>query len=417
MRCTNLLPNLSRLCVLLALPFAPLGAQRSSLKPIVGPAPLVTLAAPTGALVQTDLRGLLLSWQPVTGAIGYQVDAAPAPAGPWTALVPAPIPSTGFSHTPVTGVLTYYRIAAVHQLGNTGNPAIVPFIYNPPFAQTPASAAQYGADVTVSWIPVAGAAGYLVSVSTDSKAEKSQVFNPTTSTTFAGLIPPGVPNRRASVYVDALFPRGTATMPTGKFARLTFPALDPSHCWPPSGETPGGPAPVGLTATPVENAVGLSWTQLGQVVAYRLERTPAGAGKWESLACLALNQLPYLDHSIGLQPSTGYDYRVTAVGPAGLVGASTTTIITPPPFTQAFAAVVHNTSFNGGPYLKVVRLTWQPGPSYRITTSYGYRGQEGAGLGYHDVINVPSGTHLVTVSPLYQNGVVGRGTTVPVVVP
>jgi hypothetical protein len=401
-----------------SLAVAPAAAQRSApLPPIVGPAPLVTLAAPTGATINNDVGGLAFSWLPVVGAIGYQIDAAPTPTGPWTALVSAPVASTGFAHTPVPGVLTYYRIAAVHQLGNPGNPTIVPFIYSPPFAEAAASAAQSGPDLTVTWIPIAGAAGYLVSVSTDSRNEQRQVFNRTTATTFAGLIPAGVHNRSARVGVVALFPRGVAAVTAGKRGSLGSPASEPSLCWPPTGETPGGPAPVGLTATPTENVISLSWTPLGQVVAYRVERASAGSGRWESLACLAASQRPYVDYSVGLQPSTGYDYRVTAVGPGGLTGASTTTIVTPPPSAPAFTASVANTSFNGAPPVKVVRLTWQAGPSYRITTSYGYRGQESSGSWSHELINAPSGTHLVTVSPWYRNGVVGLGTTVPVTVP
>ncbi|MBC7790780.1 MAG: hypothetical protein H7Z74_12600 [Anaerolineae bacterium] len=429
MRIVFLSLRIALAAAVLAVTVPPIAAQRSAPdKPLGTDARLVTLPAPAVA-VRSDPGALEFSWQPVAGARGYQIEAAPTAAGPWTALVQAPITSNSFSHTPSAGALTYYRIAAVHLLGNAGDPAIVPFIYNKPFSDMGRSAVQSQADLKVSWIPVPGAIGYRVDATFyptfgGNGHQSLQLPASSTFATFAGLI-----TSSQSAYQTAQFnvhPQFAGGITAGKIGKVpssafTLPVFNPSLCWPSAAVTPGGPAPSGLSATPRGNAVAVTWTPVGQVLAHLVDRAPAGSGKWESIACVAPIQAvgnngptgPFVDYSVALQPSTGYDYRVTAFGLGGITGSSTTTVVTPAAETPIVGAGVAS---------HVVTLAW-PALSahvilYQITSSFGFRGVVEPPIqpsGYR-VTNVPSGTHLFTVRPFSANGVLGAGTTVTVTV-
>ena len=423
------------------------------------PLQTVNLAAPTGVAARNDPGGLVLSWQPVPGATGYQIDAAPTATGPWGPLVSVPIAATQFAYTPPQAwaatsrglratTATYYRISAAHSLAVSGSSTVVPFIFHPPFNPSGASAAQSGANVTVSWNPVAGASGYTVSAQFGTMpSTQLQVSGQATSATFPGLVGSGLPATSyklgASFKVTAQFPpQGTSGYDAAP-GRGAIMVDDPSLCWSPGGEQPGGPAQAVSAPAQSEMGVTVSWPFSGQVLAYRVDRTAGGSPQWESLACLApgadgINFLQNLgsykggtgpmasttlsDQSVALRSSNSYQYRVTSIGPAGSNGKrvtgegfATVAMGAPPPLS---VGVVTNAP---GALNKFVRLTWAATNPYAhqvVSSSYGYvafvsRG-EVPGLSVDPAI---AGTHVFTVTPIFSNGVAGPATNVTVVVP
>ena len=72
-------------------------------------------------------------------------------------------------------------------------------------------------------------------------------------------------------------------------------------------------APTALTATPLSDSqVRLSWTEtIGNEDRYTVERSPAGAGTWTTLATLPAGTTSWVD--VTLAAATNYDFRVTAV--------------------------------------------------------------------------------------------------------
>jgi hypothetical protein len=184
----------------------------------------------------------------------------------------------------------------------------------------------------------------------------------------------------------------------------------------------------------------------GQVLAYRVDRALAGSGQWQPIACVRqgspsiysysvtgktnTNVTELRDESIALQPSTSYQYRITAVGPADATGkrvtnASIVLATTPPRQSLVVGAQMGFTV--AGTYLQ---LSW-PLPTsgthvqnLLITSSYGIRkdaygsGQICTGvLGEARISAPPRGTHTFAVTPLCPNGMPGATTTVTVVVP
>lgn len=418
MRVSSLLLNVAFAISALASASAPLAAQRGAPPPPLGTTPpLVTLPAPAGVTVRNDPGALVFSWQPVVGAVGYQIDAAEGVTGPWTTLVKAPIASTFFSHTfypqtPYYGrTLYYYRIAAVHLLGNVGNSTIVPFIYDLPLGSMGASAVQSGANITLSWIPAAGALSHT--------AAGLQVSSPKSYATLALAAMGGSPQYAQThvLGVDAQFAGGFTAKPLAAVALTTF---DPNLCWPSAGETPGGSAPI-LSASAGVFSVTLTWQPVGQILAARVERKPQG-GAWGPLACLPpLTANVFDDGDIALAPLNGYEYRVTTIGPGGVTGSTVVAVTTTAvQALQVGAVVVQHMKNTTNTPSYVVSLQWLPtSPTvgdYLISSSYGYRARSSGNL-VHGITS-PSGIHTFSVAPIYLfNGRLGQATSVTVTVP
>jgi hypothetical protein len=279
-----------------------------------------------------------------------------------------------------------------------------------------------------------------------------RVVAPVTSATFAGLVTPALlanlysyvgVTRFLSFKVTAHFPPRSA--PGTDFPEIETGTLvvgDPSVCWAPAGELPGGPGQTLAPPVAQEDAVTLSWPMSGQVSAYRVDRALAGSGQWQPLACLArgsatiysskqksANVTEFRDESVALQPSTSYQYRVTAVGPADATGKRVTNesivLATTPPRQNLVVGAVAVASSSG----TYVDLSWPiPASSTHvrnllITSSYGARKDAisttstYAGLTSKTRIASPRGTYTFAVTPLYFSGTPGATTTVTVVVP
>lgn len=413
---------------------SPLGAQVAPKQPLVTPlaAPVVKtpivqkapavliLAAPTGVSVRLDATSLAFSWQAVGGASGYQIDVSPQPTGPWTPLTQTPINATQFVHTaPAANVLSYYRFSAARSLAVSGTSTIVPYFFHRPVGPLGISAVQQGADVTVSWAPVAGASGYTVRGYWGTVASATlQAAAAATSVTFVGL---GSQARALSSGIFDVRPDGSIPYPASwKFWGTSLPLGSPTGCGPSVGANPGGSV-TSITA-PVVGSVGLilSWPKSGQALAYRVERSAAGSGTWVQVGCVpALPTSTIEDLSIALKPSTSYQYRVTGVEPGSVAGTyvtgtTMTTVTTAPPESIVVGVTLQNVGT-----ARDIHLSWPPLSTlvkyYLITSSYGYLSLE---LGsYHDVIPVPRGTHTFTVTALYANGAPAGLTTVTAVVP
>ena len=430
-------------------------------RPDAAPAPVITrdaitvktpltlnLAAPAGVAIRNDPTALVLSWQPVSGATGYQIDAASAPEGPWSPLVKAPINGTQFLYVPPAGLLNYYRVSAALSLAVSANSTIVPFIYQAaPLNPLGVSAVQSGADVTLSWNPVAGASGYsMTALNGATQLGQLRVVATVTSATFAGLVTPALlasiynylgVSRFLSFKVTAHFPPGStpgADIPETGAATLVIG--DPSVCWPPAGELPGGPGQTIAPPVPQPDAVTLSWPMSGQVSAYRVERAVAGSGQWQPLACIRPGSSTFFsskyksstvtefrDESIALQPSISYQYRITAVGPPDATGKRPTSqSIVLATIAPRLSVIVGAAASAATSTTHWARLSWQPPTSYvrnyLITSSFGLR----ADMSRRDPPTTfqaaaPRGTHTFSVTPLYLNGIPAATTTVTVVVP
>jgi phosphatidylserine/phosphatidylglycerophosphate/cardiolipin synthase-like enzyme len=101
------------------------------------------------------------------------------------------------------------------------------------------------------------------------------------------------------------------------------------------------PAPTGLAGTAVTTAeVDLTWNDVDGEEGYKIERKLSSSSTWAQIGTTAPNDTTFSDVNSGLQPATGYNYRVRAYTTAGNSPYSNTITVTTPGISLSARDVV-----------------------------------------------------------------------------
>ncbi len=158
------------------------GTSTNSTSAAAVPLPAPPASAPgslTGQFVQTT--NVLLTWSPVSGAVGYVISRATNSGGPFTLLMSV----TETNYTDVGLDLTptyYYQVAAMNAGGVS--PAATVSLTALPLAPASLSAAPGDTQVTLSWPAVANATGYFLYRGTSSGHENVTVVSSYAGTSY-----------------------------------------------------------------------------------------------------------------------------------------------------------------------------------------------------------------------------------------
>ncbi len=247
--------------------------------------------APSGLVATPGNSQITLAWNASAGAASYNVYRSNTHNGPYGKL--DNVTSAGYTDASATNGTTYYYVVTAlnstgQESGYSNEATATP---GPPLAPTGLAANPGDAQVSLSWNATANTTAYNVYRS---------VNGGTFGQIVAGLTSPA--------YTDTGLTNGTqycyevtAVNPIGEGA-----ASSP-QCATPQTQPP--PAPTGLTATPGDTTVSLTWNSSTGAVSYNIYRSTTSGSGYAKIG--NSTSTSYLDS--GLTDGTTYYYVVTAV--------------------------------------------------------------------------------------------------------
>jgi len=263
--------------------------------------------APTGVTATPGNAQVSLAWTASSGATSYNVKRATASGGPYT-VVGSPA-TTSFTNTGLTNGTTYfYVVTAVNASGESGNSTQVSATPQAPAPQPPTglSATPGNGQVSLSWTASSGATSYNVKRATTSGGPYTLVGSPTT-TSFTNT---ALTNGTTYYYVV------TAVNASGESGNSTQVSATP--------QAPPQP-PTGLSATPGNGQVSLSWTASSGATSYNVKRSTVSGGPYTTAGSPTGTSFT----NTGLTNGSTYFYVVTAVNASGESVNSTEVSATP----------------------------------------------------------------------------------------
>ncbi|MBL8232118.1 MAG: NPCBM/NEW2 domain-containing protein, partial [Bryobacterales bacterium] len=223
-------------------------------------------AAPTELDADAGNASVKLSWKASPGAASYQVFR-----GTTSTVENIPIASnvTGTTYTNnglTNGTKYYYRLKAVNNFGASGYSSMVsatPVLVIPPPTAAPSNltATPGNTAITLSWGAVQGATGYRVFRGTTSNGQSSTPVATVNGTTFNNT---GLTNGTAYFY---------------KVAAINAGGQGPMSAQASATPTTGLAAPTGLTATPGDRQITLTWNGVTGATGYRVFRGTTSNGQ------------------------------------------------------------------------------------------------------------------------------------------
>jgi fibronectin type 3 domain-containing protein/regulation of enolase protein 1 (concanavalin A-like superfamily) len=264
------------------------------------------LPAPTGLAATAGTGQVALSWNSVSGASGYNVKRATTSGGPYTT-IKTDLASTSFTDTtPVNGTTYYYVVSATNLGGESPNSTEASATPLAPPA-IPAGLTALAGDGTISldWTASTGATSYNVKRATTPGGPYTTLASGVTGTSYDDNdLPSGATYYYVVSGVNAVAESANST----EASATTIPA-----------------APTGLTTTPGNGQVTLSWNAAAGASGYTILRATSLNGPYTTLAT-GVTGTSYADTTT--QPGWTYYYAISAGNSSGQSdsSASVTTV-------------------------------------------------------------------------------------------
>lgn len=269
---------------------------------------------PTG-LVAAPGSPIVLSWNPTLAGLTYNVKRATSSGGPYTTIANVPITTFTDSNV-VIGTPYYYVVSAVSSIGEGSNSVEVSATScNAPAAPTDVATTPGISQIVVTWDASPGATSY-------------SVYR------FTGNTPPVLiaSNLSTTSFTDAPL-AGNST--NYYFVTAANACNQSGYSLFAPGVTPPGPpgVPMGLSATPGNSVVDLSWNEAVNAMGYNVMRSTTNGGPYTVLAN-DISSTTYLDDTV--TNGITYYYVVSALNSGGESQNSAQVSVTPAPPVTAY---------------------------------------------------------------------------------
>jgi fibronectin type 3 domain-containing protein len=259
------------------------------------PGPPLSLEAPASLEASATNGEVSLIWAAVPNAAVYAVKRASLKGGPYSTIA-RPAQDCYADLSLQNGATYYYIVAAVDAAGAEGPPSaeIEATPLAPPIAPATLAATPGNGRVSLAWSPSAGAARYKLMRATTPAGPYSIAV----STPDLTFIDTTVAN--GTTYFYSIIAQNKAGESPSSPVAQAMPVAPP-------------PPPVGLTATPGNGRVTLSWTPVHGATCYTLRRSTDPAGPF---AIVAGPPVPTCVDG-GVMNGTTYYYAVSALNSGG----------------------------------------------------------------------------------------------------
>jgi fibronectin type 3 domain-containing protein len=275
------------------------GCGGSSSGPTVPAAPTGVTAAPASGTSAT------ITWQAVTGATSYNI---------YYSTSSTVAPGSGTEITGVTspynvpnltnGDTYYFVVTAVNAVGESAPSATASASLSPPAAPTITNVTPGNTQATITWSPVAGATSYNVYYATTSGQEQTANGTEITGVTSPYNVPNLTNGNTYYFVVTAVNAVGESAPSAEASASLTPPVV-----------------PTGVTATPGNGQVAISWAAVAGAASYNVYyATTSGQEQTANGTEITGVTSPY--NVPNLTNGTTYYFVVTAVNVFGESAAS-----------------------------------------------------------------------------------------------
>lgn len=260
---------------------------------------------------------IVVSWNAVGGADGYEIYRKTSASGKWSNLTGITgLDTTSYTDTEVTcGITYYYTVRAVgnaegtpvystyHQTGIQGKAV--------PAMPTVRAAATGSSNIQVSWNAVAGASGYHIYRKTSAGASWSYLNSVSASNT--GYTDRGLTTGKTYYYTVAAY----RTLSDGSKCVGTYDSTGVSA-------SPLLAAPKLTSVAMGKKGLVVHWSKVSGAGSYWIYRRADGVSDWSKIAAVGANVTSYED-SKSLKDGTSYSYTVagctsTAVGAYNTTG-------------------------------------------------------------------------------------------------
>jgi len=349
---------------------------QSAAGPEVSATPVGAPGAPSEAEAAAGNGKVSLRWRPVPNAARYRVMRSTTPSGPYTAIAnPA---ETEYLDAGITNGMTYYYVVRAMNDGGKGpySPEVKATPVAPPAAPASLTASPANGSVSLSWPDVAGATGYAVYRASSADGPYAVI-----ATSSAGSAQDGSASN-GTTYHYAVAARN-AGGESARCAQVTAVPLAPPS------------APSGLSASPGNGSVSLTWNASARAGAYAIRRSTSPAGPFDPVGTVPATAFSDATVTNG----TIYYYTVSAQNAGGESAATApvaTTPVAPPPAPTGLQLSAGN---------RRISLAWSASPR---ATSYGVRRAAS-----------PGGPYVAVASPAalsYVDTDVANGTPVSYVI-
>jgi len=315
-----------------------------------------------------------LAWAAVSGAVSYSV-ARSETSGTGYATLATVTTGTGYVDSDVDNGTTYYYVITASNgscSSVASNEASASPACTPPAPPANLTAAPGDGSATLTWTASAGATSYAILRNGTGDPPWNVTINTTTLTTFTD---DDVTNGTTYYYVVR------ASNGRCSSANSTVVSAKPV-CTPPA-------VPTGVTATPGDKQVALSWTAPAGATGYRVSRNTTGTGTFTQIA----TPTPTNYTNTGLTNGTTYYYVVAATNgscwSADSAVRSATPVCTPPSVPGVLTATAGD---------QQVTLSWAA--STPTPASYTVQRKTGATGTYANLATPTVNSHTDDTPPL-----------------